>query len=182
MNFLRSFSLGFFLLLCGCQTKALVVHQQKVGPKYLASAHVGSPEPLAPPKGQMLIAEWWISPFAMKKSPVLVLDLVFNNFTTKQVSYPIRSTFGYETYEVLGGEFKSTKGLLSYKAQILLEDGEIYAEWTHQLYVKLITVEEDKADRRSSAAEVKSRQGSVIDTPFCKADRELGIACLPASR
>ncbi len=52
------------------------------------------------------------------------------------------SRFGVETYSVLNKDFKKTGGFLAYRAEILTEDGEVYADWKHQLWVKLIDIDD----------------------------------------
>jgi hypothetical protein len=118
-----------------------VVQQQKIGPTYLASTNVGSPDPRIPPNGQMILAEWWIPSRIVKQHPTLRIDVLFCDYTQDCVEFPINRTVGYETYSVLNKEFKETGGLLAYKAEIIDSDGEVLADWKHQLWVELITAE-----------------------------------------
>lgn len=140
MHFLK----GLFLLLflaSGCQRAALVVQQQKIGASYLASTNVGSPDPRIPPNGQMILAEWWVPRRIVDQHPTLRIDVLFCNYTQDCVEFPINSTVGYETYSVLNKEFKETGGLLAYKAEIIDCDGDVLADWKHQLWVELITAD-----------------------------------------
>lgn len=143
MHFLKG--LFLILLLCsGCGRPALVLQQQKIGPTYLASTNVGSPDPRTPPNGQMIVAEWILPRRIVNESPVLRIDVLFHNFTQDTVEFPINSTVGYETYSILNKEFKETGGFLAYKAEILNSNGEILADWKHQLWVKLITTDDEE--------------------------------------
>jgi len=144
-----------------------VLHQQKVDATYLASTNVGTPDPRKPPNGQMIVAEWWIPKKVLDCAPVLRLHILFRNYTQDCVEFPIRSRAGYETYSVLNEDFKETKGLLAYKAEIVTCDGDVYCKWKHQFWVQLITIGEASAEISSSVIE-KSKQGSVIETPLCK--------------
>ena len=143
-----------------------MLHQQKVSPAILASTNVGSPDPRTPPNGQMIVAEWWIPKRILEYDPMLKIHILFHDFSETCVEYPICRRFGYKTYSILNDDFKKTGGFLAYHAEILTCDGEVYADWKHQLWVKLIKVEEDDIELMSSAEVEKSMQGSVIETPL----------------
>lgn len=114
--------------------------QQKMTPAYLASANIGAPDPRPAPNGQMIIAEWWIPKKVLECCPCLKIDILFHDFTQTTVEFPITSRIGYETYCLVNKEFKKTGGLLAYRAQIVTADGEVFKEWKHQLWVKLISI------------------------------------------
>ncbi len=156
-----------FILFASCQQGTLMVHQQKVSPTFLASTNIGSPDPRTPPNGQMIVAEWIVAPRVLQSDPMLRLQVMFRDYTETTVDFPIHSRAGYETYSILNKEFKKTGGFLSYKAEILTGEGQVVANWTHQLWVKLITVDESDTDFVSSMVVERSRQASVTDTPDC---------------
>ncbi|NGX27031.1 MAG: hypothetical protein K940chlam6_00958, partial [Chlamydiae bacterium] len=97
--------------------------------------------------------------------PILRIHILFQDFTETCVEFPIHTAVGYETYCVLNNEFKKTGGFLAYRAEIITCEGEIYTDWEHQLWVKLIDLD-NETDSMSSAVLEKSRQASVTDTPF----------------
>ncbi|MCI0382468.1 MAG: hypothetical protein L0207_05415 [Chlamydiae bacterium] len=136
----------FALFFGSCQKYGILVRQQLVNPTYLASTHIGSPDPRQadPPRGQMVIAEWWVPRELLSDEPKLVLHLIFWNYTEKIMEFPIDRRIGYETISVLGKEFDETKGVLTYMAQIVTNEGKIFREWKHQLWVKLIQIEEEE--------------------------------------
>lgn len=137
--------LFIFLLVCAsCSRPALVLQQQQINPNYLASVNVGTPDPRTPPKGQMIVAEWWVPSRILELDPVLKLTILFRNYTQECVEFPIESTIGYETYSVLGKNYKETCGLLAYKAEIVDCEGEILADWKHQLWTELIAIDTDE--------------------------------------
>lgn len=140
MHFLKVLFL-ILLISAGCGRPRLALQQQQITPAYLASTNVGTPDPRTPPKGQMIVAEWFVPRWVVNESPILSIDILFENLTEDRVEFPITSTVGYETYSVLNKQFKETGGLLAYKAEITNTEGEILAEWKHQLWVKLITVD-----------------------------------------
>ncbi len=141
MNLSRSLII-LFVFLVGCQQKVLYLYQQKVDPKYLASTNVGSPDPLTPPKGQMVVAEWWLPSGVIDTSPVLRIHVLFRNYSEDCVEYPIHSRVGSKTYWIVNKDFTETGGPLAYRAEIVSGDGELIAEWQHQLWVRLIDIEE----------------------------------------
>lgn len=161
--------LVLFFALAGCEQAALVLHQQKVSPIYLASTNVGSPDPRIPPNGQMIVAEWWIPAKIRDLNPILRLHILFQDFTQTCVEFPIRNRVGYETYSLINDDFKKTGGFLAYRGEIVTADGQVYADWEHQLWVRLIEIEED-TEEMSSAVVEKSRHASVIETPLCSSE------------
>ena len=145
------------------------MHKQTIDAKYLASTNVGSPDPRRcdPPKGEMVVAEWKIPKELLADDPKLVIHFIFNNFTQRSISFPITSSLGFKDYKITRDDFKKTKGILAYKGEILTKDREVFREWTHQLWVNLIEIEDDKeaAARISSLVAEKFKQPSVMDTP-----------------
>ncbi len=51
---------------------------------------------------------------------------------------------GWVTYQLLNEEYNAVDGILTYKAEIITEDGEVFCDWKHQLWVNLITLKEDQ--------------------------------------
>lgn len=182
----------FLLLLSSCGVSTLSVHQQIIDARYLASTHVKTPDPRQnhPPRGQMLVVEWQIPYPVVLKDAQVVLYVVFKNYEEKKICYALDRRIGYETYSLLNEEFDEKKGILTYRAEIVTADQEVYQEWKHQLWVNVIHVDENslplegfeedyrkenaEEERRESAkptnssVETQSMQGSVIDTAYSK--------------
>jgi hypothetical protein len=144
----------FFLLLLvpfsalfftGCRPYYLSVCQEWVDVRYLASFHAGTPDPRQahPPIGQKLILDWRVPKEIFKRKPEVVLDLILWDYTTRQIRIPIESRMDYATYKLLNEEYEKTGGILTYKAIIVTEDGKIFREWKHQLWVNLITIDQE---------------------------------------
>jgi len=162
----------FCLLLTGCDKYYLTLRQVPVDSNYLASSHVGTPDPRQahPPHGQKIILQWAVPPEILEKNPALVLYVVYKDHTEKEFEYPIDGRLGYEVYSLLNEDYDKTGGLLTYRADIVTPDGTVYKEWKHQLWVNLITLDED---RMSSSVSDQPKQGSVIDTAYL---REEGLS------
>ena len=142
---LLSALLLFGLVLGGCQKYYLSVCQQWIDARYLSSTHVNTPDPRQenPPIGQMLAIDWRVPEELLAKKPHIELDLIFWDYTQEQKTYPIHQRMGWATYKLLNEHYDKTGGILTYKAAIVTEDGTVYREWKHQLWVKLITLVPD---------------------------------------
>lgn len=144
--FLLLLSIAIFFL-SGCRQYYLSICQQWIDVRYLASNHVSTPDPRLdhPPVGQMLILDWRLPKEIFKKKPVVVLDLILWNYTTRQVRIPIERRMDFATYRLLNEDYEKTGGILTYKAEIVTQDGEVFREWKHQLWVNLITIDQENA-------------------------------------
>ncbi len=133
------------LILPGCSQYYLSVCQEWVDERYLASTHVQTPDPRRehPPIGQMLILDWRVPEDVFKKDPEVVLDLILWDYTAKQIRIPIKRRMDFATWRLLNEEYEKSGGILTYKAMIVLKDGEVFREWKHQLWVNLIVVSDD---------------------------------------
>lgn len=142
-----SFSALFLLLLFtpGCQQYYLSICQQWVDVRYLASTHAKTPDPRQahPPIGQMLILDWRVPKEIYKKKPEVVLDLILWDYTTRQIRFPIDKRMDFTTYKLLDQDYQTSGGILTYKAAIVTADGEVFREWKHQLWVNLITINQE---------------------------------------
>ena len=136
--------MSILTLLTGCDKYYVSVRQIPVDAKYLASSHVATPDPRAnpPPVGQKLVIEWRVPPEILSKNPKIVLHLLFKNHVELCEVYPMQTAYGTEVYSLMNDEYVLTGGLLTYRADIVLDDGEVYRDWKHQLWVNLITLDD----------------------------------------
>ena len=137
-------SLLCLLFLTGCDKYYLSLRQIPIDATYLASSHVGTPDPRQanPPHGQKIVLQWAVPPELLQKNPQIVFRVIYNNHTEKTFVYPIESRMGYEVYSLLNQDYDAVGGILTYRADIMTPDKNIYREWKHQLWVNLITLEE----------------------------------------
>jgi hypothetical protein len=134
------------MLLASCGKRSyLSLMQDRIDARYLASTHVGTPDPrqACPPYGQRIIIDWFLPEEISYQNPHIDLHLLFWNNTTEVVTYPIKGRMGNKVYYLLGKEFDEKKGVLTYKAEIVTEDGVVFTEWKHQLWVNFINVEQE---------------------------------------
>ena len=129
------------LLFSGCKQYYLSLCQEWVDVRYLASSHVKTPDPRQdnPPIGQKLIVDWRVPNEIFKKKPEVVLHLILWDYTTRTVRIPIKRRMDYATYKLFNEDYEKTGGILTYKAEIVTADGQVFREWKHQLWVNLIT-------------------------------------------
>lgn len=136
------------LLFClsACCVQRLAVYTDYIGPQTLASAQIGTPDPLAlhPPTGQRLIVKWHVPHTYMEHEDLhLSIALRFRDRSTQNLTVPVEHTAGTYLYEVLGDTYCQTRGILSYQVQ-LLGDGEILEEWLHPLWTSIIELNSSK--------------------------------------
>lgn len=163
------FTLLLFFCLCtltGCDKYYLSLRQVPIDSNYLASTKVGSPDPrqLDPPFGQKVVMQWAVPPELLEKKPSLIFHVIYKNHTEEEIIYPLEDRSGMEVFSLINEQLRDKGGLLTYHAEIRTKDGEIYREWTHQLWVHLITFAEE-SERTSEAVSSHPRQGSVTETP-----------------
>jgi hypothetical protein len=137
------------LLLAGCERGTyLHVRREWVDGSYLASTHVGTPDPRQahPPFGQQLVVYWWVPQSILNRDPKLVFQVIYWNFTQATFSFPIKSLTGYEALALLDDDYREKQGFLTYRIQIVTSDGDVFKDWKHQLWVNLIEMEEKKSE------------------------------------
>lgn len=131
------------LFFCGCEKYYLSVKREMMNRNSLASTYVGSPDPRQkdPPKGQELMMEWRLPEEALQENPILVLDLIYKDYTKGKICHPIDRKRGIFTYALLNPEFREKGGFLTYKAEIRSEQGAVMKQWKGQLWAELIEIE-----------------------------------------
>ncbi len=131
------------LLLTGCSKYYLSLRQIPVDATYLASSQVNTPEPRTPPHGQKIVLQWAVPPELLEQMPQIIFHVVYKNHTEKTFVYPIESRLGFEVYTLINQDYDATGGILTYAAEIMTPDHQVYREWKHQLWVNLITLDDD---------------------------------------
>lgn len=133
----------FLIFILGCIQYSLSVKKESVNRESLASTFVGSPDPRQanPPFGQQLIIGWRVpkNPRDLK----LVLHVLYKNYEQEVLEFPIVKRRGMEIYSLQGARYAETKGFLTYKAEIQNEEGEVLDLWKQQLWVELISLDQE---------------------------------------
>lgn len=138
------FSLLFLLVFTACEKQSLAIKREWVGRNSLASTYVGSPDPRQkdPPRGQKLFMRWNVPSKMLEEEPTLILSILFRDLSEEKIYYPLDKKKGYAIYELLGEKYRKTKGFLSYKAEIVSQEGKVLKQWQHLLWAQLITVDD----------------------------------------
>lgn len=143
---LRLFSLAFLsLLLSSCEKHYVAVTKVDINRSSLASGFAGTPDPrqMFPITGQQLVIEWNLPSTVRRQELFLDLSLVYRDYSEETLRYELTSSRGELSYFLLGENFEEKKGLMTYKADIKTQEGEILKTWQHKLWIKLITLDED---------------------------------------
>ncbi len=182
---------GVLALFAGCQKYYISISQDKIDVNYLASSHVGTPDPRQknPPIGERLVIEWNVPVEVIKEEATLHLQVIYKDYSQSFFTYPMPYRLDYVVYTLQGEEYKEKRGILTYKAEVVKKDGSIFRQWKHQLWAELVIIdeptssdvffdeeeqfyEEEPSKEESSAFEASSTsfsvssqsiQGSVID-------------------
>lgn len=137
-----SFLLGLAILFCtsGCTLHRLDVQTQYLTSDYLASFHIGTPDPLLsePLIGQRLLIQWSLNAEEVREENLfLYLKVRFRNHHEEEVIIPITSKRGTYLYRVNSELYCQTKGILTYLAEIRNSTCTL-ARWKHPLWVEWI--------------------------------------------
>lgn len=148
MNVSRLFFCGLCVFLTGCQKYYLTLYQENIDENSLASSVVGTPDPRRkdPPKGQKVILEWQVPKELLEEKPSLHFDVIYKDYSEAHFVYPVPHKAGYVVYSLIGEEYKKTRGLLAYRADIQTEDGKVFRSWTHQLWVNVIRLDQESGE------------------------------------
>ncbi len=130
-------------LLTGCETYYLDLGSIDVDRKYLASSHIGSPDPRQehPPDGKRISISWKIPRDLWRQDPKIILTILFVNFEKRELELSVPTRTGHHSYFLSAVDLKEHGGLLSYRADLLLPSGEIYRSWQQQLWVEPILLD-----------------------------------------
>lgn len=147
----------FFTLFSGCYKEHLYVQQQWVDRTFLASTHVGTPDPRqeSPPEGQRLLVSWRFPKNLLDQGLQLILTVRFWDQTEEVISTPICRTRSYALFP-----FFDRPKILTYRVEIMDGKGQIIETWEHHFWTELIDI-----DRRSRSVSSHPMQGSVIERP-----------------
>ncbi len=125
-----------------CSQGHLFVTTRYLDHSYLASSHVGTPDPrqCAPFCGQELIIHWDLPPAYMACEKLHFLLFVrFGNATQEIVKIPIARSRGNYVYRLLNAAYRQRGGIATYKVEVR-SDEWVLETWTHQVWTELIEI------------------------------------------
>ena len=132
----RVAAFGFFLtIFAGCYKDHLYVQQEWVDRTFLASSHVGTPDPrqACPPEGQRLLVGWRFPKYLLDEQLQLVLTVRFWDHTEEVLEYPVERMKD-------SAAFYFCKKILTYRLQVVNADQEIIETWEHHFWTEPIKI------------------------------------------
>jgi hypothetical protein len=144
----------------GCYRHHLYVQQEWVDRDFLASSHLGTPDPRQcdPPEGQRLLIAWQFPRSYYSRGLSIIATVRFWDDTQVVREIPVIRKRSYKAL------FFRDQKILTYRVDVVTQDGEILETWKHQFWTELIEVG-NAAARKSSAVSSHPRQVSVIERP-----------------
>jgi hypothetical protein len=123
-------------VLCGCCRNTLYVQQEWVDARFLASSHVGTPDPRqkCPPKGQRLLIQWNFPRNLAQRDLHLEITVRLWDHTETTEIYPITKRSGSTAF------FYPNIKILTYRVLAVDETGEIVDTWEHHFWTNLIEI------------------------------------------
>jgi hypothetical protein len=126
-----------------CQKHHIHVTSIKIDKSSLASSFSGAIDPRqeVSAKGQQLYIEWNL-PKKYDKMPIsLQLDIIYNDQTHETIVYDVIASEKRLSFFLLGEKYRETKGVMSYKASIITQKGDIVQEWKKNSWFNLIQLD-----------------------------------------
>lgn len=132
------------------------MQQEWVNRDFLASSHVGTPDPrqASPPEGQRLLVSWKFPKNLLDQELTLVATIRYWDQSEEILTHPVNKRWGHVAFRC----FKER--LLTYRVAVIDRCGEVVDVWEHHFWTKLIDI-----DRKSDAVSSQPKQGSVMETP-----------------
>ncbi|OGN61835.1 MAG: hypothetical protein A3F40_02365 [Chlamydiae bacterium RIFCSPHIGHO2_12_FULL_27_8] len=135
------------LILTSCFKNHLYVQHEKLDKNYLASTHIGSPDPRMknPPSGQRISIAWDFPLSVFRNQELtLMLSVRFWDNTENLLVSKIERKRGYKIYKFQDDTIDKTKKILTYKVDVVNQDGKIVDVWKHQFWKKLIKINSEE--------------------------------------
>ena len=128
-------SMIFFTLFSGCYKNHLYVQQEWVDRNFLASSHVGTPDPRQehPPLGQRLLVAWRFPLNMMDRPLELALTVRFWDNSEQIFRRPIQTSHGSTAFD-----FFDSQKILTYRIQVVDCEDAVIENWEHHFWTRLI--------------------------------------------
>jgi len=140
-----------------CYKNYLYVHHEKMDNTFLASSHVGTPDPRQkhPPEGQRIAISWDFPLSIYRENLTLITTIRFWDNKQDVFVYKIPRKRGYVFYKFQDETKNKTKKILTYKIDAFNEDGVLVDQWKHQFWKELITINKEEDVSINSDEEVE---------------------------
>jgi hypothetical protein len=112
---------------------------------YLASTHTKTPDPRKkhPPEGQKISVAWDFPLSIYRENLTLMTTVRFWDNKQDVFVYKIPRKRGYISYKFQDDSKDKNKRILTYKIDVFNEDGVLTAQWKHQFWKELISINKE---------------------------------------
>jgi hypothetical protein len=130
----------------------LYVQHDRIDVSYLASTYVDSPDyrQKNPPNGQRISIAWDFPLSLYRENLTLVLTVRFWDNRQDVFVYKIPRKRGYTYYKFYDDSNDKEKRILTYKVDIINEDGVLVDQWKHHFWKELIEINKDENEKRQN--------------------------------
>jgi len=142
------------------------VQQEWVDRNFLASTHVGTPDPRQenPPEGQRLLIAWDFPRSIFEKQLHLVITVRLWDNTQKVVVHPMERKRDF-TALFFPNKASNERSILTYRVQVFDKEDQLIETWNHHFWTELIDINCSAAQFSKDSVSSHPKQGSVMDTP-----------------
>lgn len=135
-----------FFFTTSCYKNYLYVHHEKMDCTYLASSHVGTPDPRQehPPEGQRISISWDFPLSVYRENLTIITTVRFWNNNEDVFVHKIPRRRGYICYKFQDDTEDKSKRILTYKIDVFNEDNCLVDQWKHQFWKELIKINKDE--------------------------------------
>ncbi len=145
-----------FFLITSCYKNYLYVHHEKMDRTYLASTYIGTPDPRQkhPPDGQRISISWDFPLSIYRENLTMITTIRFWDNKQDVFVHKISSKRGYISYKFQDNTENKTKKILTYKVDVLNEDGDLVDQWKHQFWKELIKINKEEGINLDEVSEM----------------------------
>jgi hypothetical protein len=135
-----------FFIVTSCYKNYLYVHHEKMDSSYLASTHIGTPDPRQkhPPEGQRISISWDFPLSIYRENLTLVTTIRFWDNRQEVFSQKVTRKRGYISYKFQDDTENKVNKILTYKIEVFNEDGKLIDQWKHQFWKELIKINKEE--------------------------------------
>lgn len=138
--------LVILILLSSCYKNYLFVQHEKMDSTYLSSVHVGTPDPRQnhPPDGQRISISYDFPLSVYRENLTIITTVRFWDSKQDVFVHKVSRKRGYIYYKFQDETENKSKKILTYKIDVVNEDGQLIDQWKHQFWKELIKINKEE--------------------------------------
>jgi len=131
----------FLTFFTSCYKGHLYVQQEWIDRDFLASTHVGTPDPRQerPPDGQRLLVSWRFPKCLYDQQLTLAITVRFWDNKEEVILQPVKRQLSYTALYFPKREGQGK--ILTYKIDVVNSEGGIVETWEHHFWTELIDID-----------------------------------------